>query len=294
MESEPCPIPSGNRGLPAATRPPTSPSPALRPTDAAGWLGALRELAGRGDDLLAREAALWPTRRRPGATTAASSSPRATTAARAARARVRPTPSSTSPPRRRRRYGGTEAGAGGMGRSRGALTTRSTRWSLPTAASEAQTQPGNIAAGDPPAAMLGEGGDDPPLPLAAHRGEPDDHRPLLPRQRHRDERRAVRRPLPAEAEIGERVAVAIGDEAPHHRDVAAALGDARAQPGRGEEREEIVAAERQVEEHHRLGGEGRERHRRRARRSDAPRRRAACGGSAASGAKATSGGISRS
>lgn len=37
----------------------------LRPTDAAGWLGALRELAGRGDDLLAREAALWPRRRRP-------------------------------------------------------------------------------------------------------------------------------------------------------------------------------------------------------------------------------------
>lgn len=37
-----------------------------RPTDAAGWLGALRELAGRGDDLLAREAALRPVRRRPG------------------------------------------------------------------------------------------------------------------------------------------------------------------------------------------------------------------------------------
>lgn len=36
-----------------------------RPTDAAGWLDALRELAGRGDDLLAREATLRPVRRRP-------------------------------------------------------------------------------------------------------------------------------------------------------------------------------------------------------------------------------------
>ena len=103
--------------------------------------------------------------------------------------------------------------------------------------------------------MRGEGRRSARESKAAKAGDAHGHRPELALERDIGKLLAGhRRPVPR-PDVGERVAIALGDEAADHVLLFGAGEDRRRQALLVEERQEIVTAQRQVEEDERQGRE---------------------------------------